>query len=341
MQVIRHRLDVLKEQQSRHLIDLRRRMDNTVLDAVQKLMAYLESDSVRERFSDWTQDEVPTTFDGKVNQKFQKRLKGFIDEWEEDKFKNAKESLVQQIQHHFNSFENQLSSLRGHVTGDFLGVPSIDPFPGGVSFLSRLYVKISWVFHNLVFPFSGSKPGYLPSDSKVSWREIERNYKWFSDPRDAMKKLSEEYLRSAVKESVLKPYVKSRLKEAEQCLSLVETLIPEKIEADKKLLAELSSEQRSSEEIKGIYLPIRNDASSMREKLAVFGLRKASAAKICSKRLDWNQGSYYLGAGEFSSVYRGKMMKHGGEQAVALKVFKEVPLDKIASRVIQEADQLR
>ena len=340
MQVIRHRLDVLKEQQSKHLTDLRRRMDNVVLDAVEKLMEYLKSNSVLKRFSDWTQDKVPTTFDGRVHQMFQKKLKGFIDEWEEDKFKNDKESLMQDIQHHFDSFENQLRSLRGHVTGDFLGVPSIDPFPV-VSFLGRIFVKISWFFHNIVLPISSLRPEYLPSDSNASWGEIEKRYGWFSDPHDAMKQLSVEYLERAVEKSFLKPYLESRLKEAEQCLSRIETLIPEKIEDDKKLLAELSGEERSSEEIKGIYQPIHNDASNMREKVAVFGLKKASAANICSEWLDWNQGSYYLGAGEFSSVYRGKMMRHEGEQAVALKVFKEVRLDKIASRVIQEADQLR
>lgn len=340
MQVIRHRLDVLKEQQSKHLTDLRGRMDNAVLDAVQELMVYLESDSVQKRFSHWTQDEVPTTFDGRVHQMFQKKLKGFLDEWEEHKFKNTKESLMQQIQHHFDSFENQLRSLKGHVTGDFLGVPSIDPF-SVVSFLGRIFVKISWFFHNIVLPISGLRPGYLPSDSKASWREIEERFGWCSDPHDAMKKLSVEYLGRAVKESVLKPYVESRLKEVEECLSRIETLIPEKIEDDKKLLAQLSGEERSSEEIKGIYQPIHNDASNIREKVAVFGLKKASAANICSEWLDWNQGSYYLGAGEFSSVYRGKMMRHEGEQAVALKVFKEVRLEKIASRVIQEADQLR
>ena len=55
--VISRRLDTLKAQQSKDLIDLRRRMDNFVHQSVQDLIAHLRSESIQGRFLDWTQDE--------------------------------------------------------------------------------------------------------------------------------------------------------------------------------------------------------------------------------------------------------------------------------------------
>ena len=347
MQEIRRRLDVLKLRQSKDLIEIRGRIDNTVHEAVQTLIAYLKSDGVRQRFSDLAQDEVRKTFEKKgsdgVNQMFQKKLRDVIDKWEEEKFKETKESLLQQIKHSFHSYENQLRSLRSNVTGGFPNVPGIDPLNESVSFLGRVFVKISWFIHNWVPPFSWiSKPAFLSSNSGATWEQILRSYLWCkSETHGAIKEQFVKYLNEAAKEGVLKPFVKKILQEAEQYLSFIETQVPKEIEADKRLLEELSSEKRPEGEITATYRPILDAALDIQEKLAFFGLREAGAADICSEWLDWNQGSYKLGAGKSSIVYRGKMTRHGEEQAVALKVFQEVRLAKNASRVIQEADQLR
>lgn len=347
MLVIRRRLDTLNAEKSKDLIDLRRRMDNFVHQSVQDLIAHLRSESIQGRFLDWTQDEIPKTFDevlsGSIDELFQKKLKDIIDEWEEDQFKNTKESLMKEIQRSFDLFEGELRSLRGNVTGGFPNVPGIDPFPDSVSFLGRIIVKIGWFFHNYVFPFSQIlKPGFLPSDPKATRELVEKSYIWWStNPRDTMRKLSKKYLSEAIKESILTPFVKGRLQEAERYLSRIETLIPEQIEADKRLLAQLSDEKRSVGEITKTYQPILGDTLDIQGKVAFFGLTEAGAANVCSEWLDWNQGSYKLGAGEHSTMYQGKMTRHGEEQAVALKVFQEVHLAKKANRVIQEANQLR
>ena len=347
MLVISRRLDTLRAEKSKDLIDLRRRMDNAVHKLVPGLIEYLETKSIQERFLDWTQDEIPKTFDemvsGSIDELFQKKLTDIIDEWEEDQFKKTKESLMKEIQRSFNLFEGELRSLRGNVTGGFPNVPGIDPFPESVSFLDQVFVKISWFFHNYVFPFSRIfKPGFLPSDPKETWERMGKMLIWWrSNPRDTMRRLSKEYLSEAIKESILTPFVKGRLQEAERYLSRIETLIPEQIEADKRLLAQLSNEKRSVDEITRTYRPILDDTLDIQEKVAFFGLTEAGAANVCSEWLDWNQGSYKLGAGEHSTVYQGKMTRHGKEQAVALKVFQEVHLAKNANRVIQEANQLR
>lgn len=347
MQEIRRRLDVLKIRQSNDLIEIRGRIDKTVHTEVQTLITYLKSDGVLQIFSHWAQDEVRETFEKKgsdgVNQMFQKKLRDVIDKWEEENLKKTKESLLEQIRQSFHSYESQLRSLRGNVTGGFPNVPGIDPLPEGVSFLGRVFVKISWFIHTWVLPFSWiSKPAFLSSNSGETWEQILRSYLWFnSETRDAIKELSAKYLSEAAKEGVLKPFVKKILQKAEQYLSFIETQVPKEIEADKRLLEELSREKRPEGEITATYRPILDGALDIQEKLAFFGLREVGAADICSEWLDWNQGSYKLGAGEFSIMYRGKMTRHGEEQSVALKVFQEVRLAKNASRVIQEANQLR
>ena len=347
IQEIRRRLDVLEKRQSEDLTNLRRRMDDTVHEAVLTLTAYLKSDGVRRRFGDWTEDEVRKTFEEKgsdgVVQIFQKELRDVINKWEEDQFKSTKESLLQQIQHTFDCFESELCSLRGSVAGGFPNVPGIDPLSGGVSFLGRVYVKLSWFVHKWILPFSSIfKPGFLSSDSQSSWKQMERSYQWSSsDSYDEVKQLSAKYLSAAAKESFLKPFVKRRLHEAEQYLSHIETLILEHIEAEKRLLVEISDDRRSKSAITTTYQLILKEASDIQEKVAFFGLREAGTANICSEWLDLNQGSYNLVAGKFSSVYQGKMTRHGETQTVALRVFREVRLAKHASRVIQEANQLR
>ena len=280
-------------------MDLRRRMDNTVHEAVQTLMEYLKSEGVRERLLDWTQDEILQTFEevanGRVDQLIQKKLRDVVDEWEEDQFKGTKEYLMRQIRHRFDIFEGELRSLRGNVTVGFPNVPGIDPIPGRANFLGQVVVKISWFFHNWVFPFTRLlRPGFLPSDPQALWEHIERRFLWWwSNQRDIMKKLSEMYLSEVLKESVLTPFVKGRLQEAEQYLSHIQTLIPEQIEADKRLLAQLSGEKRSEGEIIRTYRPILDGTLNIQEKVAFFGLREAGVANICSERLDWKQRVIY------------------------------------------------
>ena len=151
------------------------------------------------------------------------------------------------------------------------------------------------VLPQLGLPFTRLlRPGFLPSDPQALWEHIERRFLWWwSNQRDIMKKLSEMYLSEVLKESVLTPFVKGRLQEAEQYLSHIQTLIPEQIEADKRLLAQLSGEKRSEGEIIRTYRPILDGTLNIQEKVAFFGLREAGVANICSERLDWKQRVIY------------------------------------------------
>ena len=93
---------------------------------MKKLPAYLSSEEVKARFTSWTLDEVPGpegNWDDtaqKIKNLLSKRLREFIQQWEEDNkvFANAYKSLVQHVQGLFNFFEGQLRNLEIAITAD-------------------------------------------------------------------------------------------------------------------------------------------------------------------------------------------------------------------------------
>lgn len=347
MEVIRHRLDVLKKLQSQDISYSHRLIEETVHGIVKTLIAYLKSDGVRRRFSQLTEDEVPRAFQevsGLANKIFQKKLEDTINEWEEEhhQFKSARESLVQKFQQSFECFEGQLPSLEGHVTGGVPSVPHVDPLPEGINFPLRVYVRIRWLF---LYVLSLGTFGILrfpssPSDPNLTWEELEKIYQWSRDPHATMEKLSVTYLSEAANETFLVPLVRDRLQEANQYLSFNGTRIPEQIADDKNLIEQLTKEVHSNEESTRTYHSILNEASDILGKVAFLGLKEAGAGE--NEKLEWEQqGSFNLHAGAFSTVYRGKITRHGGEQPVTLKVFHESLSAKSASRIIEMANQLR
>ena len=346
MEVICHRLDVLKKPQSQDISHSHRLIEETVHGIVKTLIAYLKSDGVRKRFSQLTEDEVPRTFQevksGQANNIFQKKLEDTINEWEEEhhQFKSARESLVQKLQQSFECFEGQLPSLEGHVTGGVLEVSHVDPLPEGINFPWRVYVRIRWLFLYVLSLGPLSRFVSSPSDPNLTWEELEKIYQWSRDPHAAMKKLSVTYLSEAANETFLVPLVKDRLQEANQYLSFIGTRIPEQIAADENLIEQLIEEVHSNEEITRTYHSILNEASDILGKVAFLGLKEAGARE--NEKLEWEQqGSFNLHAGAFSTVYRGKITRHGGEQPVTLKVFHESLSAKSASRIIEMGNQLR
>ena len=347
MEVIRHRLDVLKKPQSQDISHSHRLIEETIHGIVKTLIAYLKSDGVRKRFRQLTEDEVPRAFEevksGQANKIFQKKLEDTINEWEEEhhQFKSARESLVQKFQQSFECFEGQLPCLEVHVTGGVPSVPHVDPLQEGINFPLRVYVRIRWLFLYILslgtfgtFRFPSSL-----SDPNLTWEELEKIYQWSRDPHATMEKLSVTYLSEAANETFLVPLVRDRLQEANQYLSFIGTRIPEQIAADVNLSEQLTKEVHSNEEITRTYHSILNEASDILGKVAFLGLKEAGAGE--NEKLEWEQqGSFDLHAGAFSTVYRGKITRHGGEQPVTLKVFHESLSAKSASRIIEMANQL-
>ena len=102
--------------------------------ALKKLSAYLSSEEVKARFTSWTLDEVPGSEGNwddttkEINNLLSKRLREFIQQWEEDNkvFANAYKSLVQHVQGLFNFFEGQLRNLEIAITADVIDSENLE-----------------------------------------------------------------------------------------------------------------------------------------------------------------------------------------------------------------------
>ncbi len=352
MALILLRLFVIEKQQTQVIEDLHNYLKARVDRAVQKLSEYLNSDGVRSRFTSWTLDEVPKAESSwevtksNIAKVLESRLREIIENWEEDKqvFSDARESLLQHFQQRYNFVEGQLRNLQGAVTNDDPDVPETTPSDESLSTAEKVVIGVTspiWVPLTLVALVIGAPVvGILAIKNKLE--DKSRIKKYEKDKCAFMAEMSADFLDDATNEKVLKLFVKDQLKEAKLCLKQIEARIPELIQADKMLCKQLGDETRSQEEIKKLYEPIMNEASDIRGRLAVFGLKEIRSVDITNEELDWKEDlSPRLGCGAFATVYQGKMRKHGVEQIVALKVCSEVLDAKNASLIMAEVELLR
>ena len=327
-------------------------MKTSVNTAVQELSEYLKSEDVAARFTSWTLDEVPTVESSwevtksNITKVLKARLKEIIEHWEEDKqvFAGARESLVQHFQQRFNFVEGQLRNLQEIATADHddLDVPEND----SSSFTTRekVFIGVSspiWVPLSLVaLVISAPVVGIMAIKNKL--QDNSRMKKYEDDKCAFMAKTSTDYLDDATDEKVLKLFVKDQLKEAKLCLKQIKARIPELIKADELLFEQLQAETRSQKEVQELYQPIMDEASNIREYLAVFGFKEIRCVDISDEELDWKEDkSSRLGCGSFATVYQGKMRRQGLEETVALKVCSELLHTKNVTSFMEKVELLR
>ena len=102
------------------MVDLRRSLDESVNDAVQRLSEYLLSEEVKTRFASWTMDEVPKEKNSRgetqneITRVLFSRLDATVEQWEEDSkvFANSRTFLKQHFQKCYNSFVRHLLKLQ-------------------------------------------------------------------------------------------------------------------------------------------------------------------------------------------------------------------------------------
>ena len=347
------RLVRIEEKQAEVMEELHNFLNARVNGAVQKLGEYLKSDDARTRFTTWNLDEVPKAESSwevtksSITKALNNRLREIIEHWEEDNqvFSNARQSLLRHFQQRYNFVEGQLRNLQAAVTDDGIDVPESAPADvQGLTLTEKVVIGVSspiWVPLSLVALVIGAPVlGILSIKSKIEDRSRIKKYE--KDKCAFMAEIAADYLHDVTNESVLKAFVKEQLKEAKLSLKQIEARIPELIEADKMLLAQLRDERRSKKEIQELYQPIMAKASVIRGHLAVFALKYIRAIDIGSEELEWKEDmSSRLGSGAFAVVYQGKMRRQGREQTVALKVCSEVLDFKNASVIMAELELLR
>lgn len=352
MASIINRLFVIEDQQTQVMEELKDLSKACVQNAVHGLSEYLNSRDVRARFVSWTLDDVPKAENSwevtksNITKALESRMREIIEHWEEDHhvFSDARKSLLKHFQKRFNFLEGQLRDLQSAVTNDDVEVPEGIPPDEGFTTAEKVVIGVTsliWVPLSLVALVVGAPiVGVLAIKNTLEDRSRIKEYE--RDKCASMAKISADYLNDVTQEKALKLFVKDQLKEVKLCLKQIEARIPELIEADKMLCRQLADEKRTQKEIKELYQPIMDEASDIRGHLAVFALKEIRAADISSEELDWKEDmSCRLGCGAFATVYQGKMRRQEEEQAVALKVCREVLDSKNASLIMAEVDLLR
>ena len=350
------RLELIEEQQSEVVGDLYRYLKHRESEALRELLSYLSSEEVKARFTSWTLDEVPRSEEtwsvtkNEVTKVLSRRLREFIEQWEEDNkvFANARASLVQHFQSRYNFVEGQLRNLQSAITADkkdvlenLIELSDEELF----SLTEKVIIGVTspiWVPLGLVALVIGVPVyGIMAVRSKLGDKKKIQTYE--KDKCGFMREASEGFLEEVIEEKSLKPFVKEQIKEARVCLHQIEARLPELIEADKMLYNQLLDETRSQEEITGRYQPIMDEASLHRGGLALFDFLEVRATHIKATNLTWNENSSsYLGRGSFANVFTGKMKRNEDLYlTVALKVYNEVLDAKNACLFMAEVQILR
>ena len=343
------RLNLVGNKQKQVMADLNQQLKTRVDSAMKELKTHLSSQDVRKKFTSWTLDEVPKVenswhiTENEMEKLLKIRLREIIEQWEEDKqvFGDARKSLVQHFQKHYNVVEEELRDLQGAAVDD-VDVPETDPSAWTTT--QKVILGLTdpiWFPFGLVALVIGSPiVGIMAIKSKV---EDKRKLKKYEEDKCAfMADKATEYLEKAKDENVLKSFVKDQMKEANLCLKQIEARIPELIEADRMLYKQLSDETRTQKEIQDLYQPIMDGGSLLRGHLAVFGVKELRTNDISNEDLDWKENaSSLLGYGMSGVVYHGTMRRNGDDQPVALKIYNAVLDAKNAAVIVAEVDLLR
>ena len=351
IKAILSRLDSIEKQQNKVIRDLHEYLDERADGAMRELSKYISSGEVKERFTKWTLDEVPKAespwevTENQITKVLSNRIHEFIQQWEEDNrvFANAREALVRHFQEQYNLVEDQLRNLQGAVKPDNLDVQTICDPEASLTMTEMVTIAVTspiWFPIGLAVLVLGAPfVGIMAVKDKV--QDKMRLKKYEEDKCAFMAKKSANYLDVVKTGLALKTFVKDQMKEANLCLKQIEARIPELIQADKKLYQQLIDETKSQKQMHDLYQPVMVEASDIRGRLALFGIREVGVMDISDEELDWRDDGSLLGCGMSGVVYQGTMTRHGVDQPVALKVCNEVLDAKNASRLMAEVELLR
>ena len=177
--------------------------------------------------------------------------------------------------------------------------------------------------------------GAMAMTRKVSEKKKLGNYQ--ENPCEYLEKRSKKYLERLPKEYVSQ-YAHRQMENTKKVLSKYGDQIPILIEADRKLVKQLTNETRTKDEILKLYVPIQNSCIQLQKNIIPLGI-ELFPVTVNARDLEWKKDSEdSFGEGEFSIVYKGKLKNAGenksqiSEISVAVKVFKH-PFDDPNSRL--------
>ena len=341
---VMERLKKLKEERESSRKELRRHLDEKILQAINVLASYLKCPQVIERFCKWNTDELPDiegpweVTESAIHKLVQKRLQAVIEEWEGEQqhFTEARKSVVTFFLKKYNYLEKELQNLEVNVSQIQVSAHLAHRMHSTCGYQLQFGSQIARaiiLFPPVLFGLALAVPVallVLPALGVKflveSLTERKKKNAYRENPSDFVREVSRNYLKDVVAFKAMKPLVEDQLAQALICLDELEAKIPRLIAADMKLCEHLKGESRSKKDAEALYKPHKEKCERLRGELGLFACLEILSMLIAWDDLEWDVSEdVYLKRSLPPGIYQGRISKGKRErQQVTLKVYKEL-----------------
>ncbi|XP_028400622.1 uncharacterized protein LOC114523788 [Dendronephthya gigantea] len=322
-----------QEQEVRKSMETRVQYQTKVLNG--KLVGYVHSTDFETKLCTWVRSSSPPpgvdweTTKSNVKKAIDYKFKELLIQWEKEShvYDEIHRKLLDEFRTRLNLLEEELQGVDKamHIVErqtDYTKNKSKIPTAAKVLFGATSPLWIPFGVAGLVFgiPVLGALAVRQKVDEKKKLDAYKKN------PLDYLKRRSRKYLERLPKLHVLQ-YAQRQMEHTRMVLSKYADQLPILIEADRKLVKQLTNETRSHDDIFKLYDPIQKQSARIIDTIIPLGVELCPAT-VNANDLDWKEESVSsLGEGEFSTVYKGKLNDAGGTESdisqmdVAVKVF--------------------
>ncbi|XP_028400623.1 dual serine/threonine and tyrosine protein kinase-like [Dendronephthya gigantea] len=344
MSSIEKRIEIIEKQEEsvRKNMEARLEYQTKVLHA--KLKEHIQSPGFKTKFCNWNDCSPPPneinweTTKSNITKAIDYRFKELLIQWENDNqvYSETHRQLLDEFRTRLNLLEEELQNIDKAIHGE----SQVDKNKSKISTTTKVLFGATsplWIPFGVAGLIIGMPVfGAMVMKRKVSQKRKLENYQ--DNPRDYLEKQSQKYLQRLTKEFVLK-YAQRQMENTRIVLSKYGDQIPILIEADRKMVKQLTNETRSQDEVLKLYVPVQKSCVEIQKDIIPLGI-ELFPASVNPRDLEWKKDGEEdsLGEGEFSIVYQGKITNPGGNKSqiseinVAVKVFKH-PFDDPNSRL--------
>ena len=326
---VTERLRKLQAEQESSKKELREHLGTKFREALSDLIAHLRSSEVIDSFRRWDTEELPECeepweiIEAAIMKLVQRRLQTVFEEWEGDnqKFEDARRSVVSFFLRKYNYLENELRGLEVNLSQGQVESKGGNEISGIMAlFFLPIAVTLTLPLTLLVLPVAGLAAiadAVSKSNQKSAYRK---------KPTEFVQKVAQKYLQEVSTYGALNPLVEDQVKQTLACLTDLEMKIPMLIEADVQLCQQLMSEQQSNMDAEATYKPLKEECDRLRGELGLFGALEIRSIQISWEDLEWDvSDEVFLQSVLPPGIYQGRISKgRYAPREINLKVYKEL-----------------
>ena len=371
LNILIERLRKLQAEQETSKQRLRQHLSKKIIEAIGALIGYLKRPEVIKRFSTWNSDELPEVqgswevIEADIMKLVHKRLQTVIEEWEdeEQKFAEARSSVVSFFLREYNYLERELRGLevsvsKGHTapTNKKEGSESSEDLLFDWTNLSLtleekimfgiaapFMVPAALVGLGLAIPVSLLLLPVVGLKAVIDQiKERSKKNAYGKNRPDFVRNISEKYLEKVSTQEALQPLVEDQLKQVLACLNDLEMRIPMLVEADVQLCQQLMNEEQGKKDTEAMYRPRKEKCEWLRGEIGLFGALEIRSMQIAWDDLHWDVcEEVFLQNVLPPGIYPGKIKGRHASRQVNLKVYKELLTNSNVTECLSEDTTLR